>query len=299
MQHRHLGPDHRRPGQHGLRDHERPRHHGRDSSGRLDYAGLQGGADFGCFEAFDGGWDISGGVLVGAATGEFLEKASGLRTTGDFDQYFLGGYVAAAKGNWSGEMQLRYGNTDFTLNNTDLAVRDADTSVDSYALSGSVTYRQDLAPGLALLPSVGFNVTDSDSASVALTNPGGVRVGTLTVEDHTNVTGFLGATLSRTTVNEAAGSATNAFLTGTYYIDGSDARDTTVTVGAAPNTASTSLETSEIGDFAELSAGGSIVRLVGNGPGGVRQVNYSVRVDARYGDDLDGVGITGQVRYQF
>ena len=271
------------------------------SSGQLDYAGLQGGADFGCFEAFDGGWDISGGLLAGAATGEFLEKASGLRTTGDFDQYFLGGYVAAAKGNWSGEMQLRYGNTDFTLDNPNLAVRDADTSVDSYALSGSVTYRQDLAPGLALLPSVGFNVTDSDSASVALTNPGGTRVGTLTVEDHTSLTGFLGATLSRTTVNEAAGSATNAFLTGTYYIDGSDERDTTVTVGTpATGTATTSLSTSETGDFAELSAGGSIVRLLGNsGSGGVRQVNYSVRVDARYGDDLDGVGITGQVRYQF
>ena len=74
-------------------------------------------------------------------------------------------------------------------------------------------------------------------------------------------------------------------------------RDTTVRVG--PQHGQQPVETSETGDFAELSAGGSIVRLVGNGPGGVRQVNYSVRVDARYGEDLDGVGITGQVRYQF
>ena len=270
-----------------------------DSNGRLDYAGLQGGADFGCFEAFDGGWDISGGMLFGATTGEFLEKASGLRTVGTFDQYFLGGYVAAAKGNWSGEMQLRYGTTDYNLKNTDLAVLDEDTSVDSYGLSGSVTYRHQLAPGLALLPSIGFNVNETDSASIALTNGNGVRVGSLTVEDQTNLTGFVGATLSRTTVNEAAGSATNAFLTGTYYVDGSDDLDTTVRLGTGNNIATAGLKTSNIGDFAELSAGGSIVRLIGNGPGGVRQVNYSVRVDARYGEDLDGVGVTGQVRYQF
>ena len=269
-----------------------------NSNGTLKYGGFQGGADFGCFEAFDGGWDISGGLLVGASFGKFTERASGLITAGDFDQYFLGGYVAASRGNWSGEAQLRYAMTDFTFDNPGLGVRNADTSSDSITLSGSLTYRHELQPGLALLPSAGFSVTDNDSASLALTNPGGVQVGTLTVESHTNVTTFLGATLSKTTVNEATASAINAFLTGTYYFDGSGSRDSTFTT--AGGLGRTTLTTSETGNFGEISAGGSIVRLLGNsGSGGVRQVNYSVRVDARYGDDLDGVGVTGQVRYQF
>jgi hypothetical protein len=268
-----------------------------NSSGDLDYAGFQGGADFGCFEAFDGGWDISGGALVGMNFGEFTERAAGLITAGDFDQYFLGGYVAAARGNWSGEMQVRYETADFTFDNPSLDVRNADTSVDSYSISGSVTYRHELQPGLAVLPSAGFSVTESDSASLTLTNPMGTPVGTLTVGSHTNVTTFLGATLSKTTVNEAAGQATNAFLTGTYYFDGSGSRDSTFRT--FDGLATTSLSTSEVGDFGEISAGGSIVRIIGKGPGGVRQVNYSVRVDARYGDDLDGVGVTGQIRYQF
>jgi hypothetical protein len=267
------------------------------SDGQLDYAGFQGGADFGCFEAFDGGWDISGGLLVGGSYGNFDQRSVGLTTTGDFEQYFLGGYVAAARGNWSGEMQARYATTDFTFDNPGLGVHDDDSSSDSYTLSGSVTYRHDLQPGLALLPTVGFSVTDNDSTTVTLTNPGGTTVGTLKVESHTNVTTFLGATLSKTFVNEAAGSATNAFLTGTYYVDGSGSRDSRF--ASSDGLAVANLNTSETGDFGEISAGGSIVRLLGNGPGGMRQVNYSVRVDARYGDDLDGVGITGQIRLQF
>ena len=51
----------------------RPRRHRR---GRLNYGGFQGGADFGCFEAFDGGWDISGGVLAGYNQGTFKRTVS-------------------------------------------------------------------------------------------------------------------------------------------------------------------------------------------------------------------------------
>ena len=267
------------------------------SSGSLNYGGFQGGADFGCFEAFDGGWDISGGVLAGYNQGEFDERAGGLLTTGDFDQYFVGGYVAAAKGNWSGELQLRYANADFTFNNVDLDLRDESTDVDSYALSGSMTYRFDLREGLALLPTVGFAVTDNDSASLTFRDETGSDVGSLEVDGHTTKTTFLGATLSQTTIDEAAATATNAFITGTYYFDNSGNRDSTFT--SADGSATANLETSEIGDFGEISVGGSYVQVLGTAPGQARQINYGVRVDARFGDDVEGVGITGQIRLQF
>ena len=267
------------------------------SRGSLNYGGFQGGADFGCFEAFDGGWDISGGVLAGYNQGTFKERAGGLLTSGDFDQYFVGGYVAAATGNWSGELQLRYANADFTFNNVDLDLRDESADVDSYSLSGSMTYRFDLREGLALLPTVGFAVTDNDAASLTFRDEAGNNLGRLKVDSHTTKTTFLGATLSQTTINEAAATATNAFVTGTYYFDNSGSRDSTFT--SADGSATADLNTSEIGDFGEISVGGSYVQVLGTAPGQARQVNYGVRVDARFGDNVEGVGITGQVRLQF
>ena len=267
------------------------------SRGSLNYGGFQGGADFGCFEAFDGGWDVSGGVLAGYNQGTFDERAGGLLTSGDFDQYFVGGYVAAATGNWSGELQLRYANADFTFNNVDLDLRDESADVDSYSLSGSMTYRFDLREGLALLPTVGFAVTDNDAASLTFRDEAGNNLGRLKVDSHTTKTTFLGATLSQTTINEAAATATNAFVTGTYYFDNSGSRDSTFT--SADGSATADLNTSEIGDFGEISVGGSYVRVLGTAPGQARQVNYGVRVDARFGDNVEGVGITGQVRLQF
>ena len=70
-----------------------------------------------------------------------------------------------------------------------------------------MTYRFDLREGLALLPTVGFAVTDNDSASLTFrTNGRDEGRGRLTVEDsHTNLTGFLGATLSRTTGQRGGG----------------------------------------------------------------------------------------------
>ena len=267
------------------------------SRGSLNYGGFQGGADFGCFEAFDGGWDVSGGVLAGYNQGTFDERAGGLLTSGDFDQYFVGGYVAAATGNWSGELQLRYANADFTFNNVDLDLRDESADVDSYSLSGSMTYRFDLREGLALLPTVGFAVTDNDAASLTFRDEAGNNLGRLKVDSHTTKTTFLGATLSQTTINEAAATATNAFVTGTYYFDNSGSRDSTFT--SADGSATADLNTSEIGDFGEISVGGSYVQVLGTAPGQARQVNYGVRVDARFGDNVEGVGITGQVRLQF
>jgi hypothetical protein len=267
------------------------------SRGSLNYGGFQGGADFGCFEAFDGGWDISGGMLAGYNQGDFKERAAGLLTTGDFDQYFIGGYVAAAKGNWSGELQVRYANADFTFDNVDLDLRDESADVDSYSVSGSVTYRFDLREGLALLPTAGFAVTDNDSASLDFEDDFGNDVGSLKVDSYTTKTTFLGATLSQTTINEAAARATNAFVTGTYYFDNSGKRDSTFT--SADGNATSQLTTSEIGDFGEISVGGSYVQVLGTAPGQPRQINYGVRVDARFGDDVEGVGITGQIRLQF
>jgi len=268
------------------------------SSGQLDFGGVQGGIDYGCFEAFNGGWDVSAGLLIGANQGHFAEEASGLITTGEFDQYFFGGYIAASKDNWSGELQLRHANSNYTFDNPDLDIRDEDVATDSNSISGSLTYRYDLdSNGLALLPTVGFNVTRTSTGTLLFENPLGATLGRLDFEDHTSKTGFVGTTLSRTNVNAAAQSATNTFVTATYYMDGSGSRDSTFST--SDGIATETLTTSEVGDFGELSVGGNYIRVLSATPGQVRQVNYSVRADYRFGEDVSGAGITGQMRLQF
>ncbi|MBK1634205.1 hypothetical protein [Rhodovulum adriaticum] len=273
------------------------------SLGRVEYAGIQGGLDFGCFEAFDGGWDISGGLLIGMNTGNTGQQATvgtpavTTITASDFDQYFFGGYVAATSGNWSGELQLRQANTDYTFSNIALDMRDADVDSESTSLSGSMTYRIDMQNGLALLPSVGFNLTRSSTGALFFEDAGGTTLGRLDLSDHTYKTGFVGATLSNTTVNEAAMSATNAFATATYHVDFSGDRASRFT--SFDGVTSAKLTTGEVGDFAELSAGFNHVQVLSNTPGQIRQVNYGFRADYRFGGDVQGMGLTGQMRLQF
>ena len=267
------------------------------SSGSLDYSGIQGGIDFGCFEAFNGGWDVSAGLLVGFNSGDFHENAGGLTTRGDFDQHSFGAYVAASSGNWSGELQVRHGESDFTFNNPVLGLRNSDVAAESNSISGSMTYRHDLQDGMALLPSFGFDVTRSSAGSLWFENGQGAALGKLDVEDHTSQMGFLGTTLSKTMVDEAANSATNSFVTATYYVDGSGSRSSTFTTTNGVGVAS--LSTSEVGNFGEVSVGASHVRVLSNSPGSIRQVNFGVRADYRFSSDVEALGVSGQVRLQF
>lgn len=268
------------------------------SSGITEFMGLQGGVDFGCFEAFDGGWDVSGGMLFGANTGWFSQFSFGSLTRGDFDQQFIGAYVAASKGNWSGEVQLRYEDGDLVFNNPNLSLFNSEISSKGYALSGSITYRHALENNWSLLPTVGFAISRNEVSSLAFRTRNGAAAGNLQVEDHTNKTSFIGATLGKTRVDLATSSASSHFVTATYYMDHGGSRTSSFTTPGAGVVGAT-MSTGEIGNFGEVSVGTSYVKVLNSNPGSVRQVNASVRTDYRFGGEVDGTSLTGQVRLQF
>ncbi len=270
----------------------------RKTAGITEFYGLQGGIDFGCFEDFNGGWDVSGGLLLGMNTGWFSQSSTGASITrGDFDQKFLGAYVAASRGNWSGEIQVRREDGELIFNNPVMSLRNAKADFESTAVSGSVTYRYALEQGWSLLPTAGFAVSRNKVTALTFTTAGGVPLGTMQVEDKTNKTAFVGATLGKTIIDAANASASSHFITATYYSDLTGERDSVFT--SAGGIASNTLSTDEVGDFGEVSFGTSYVKVLNSNPGSIRQINASVRTDIRFGSDVQGAGLTAQVRLQF
>lgn len=52
--------------------------------------------------------------------------------------------------------------------------------------------------------------------------------------------------------------------------------------------------------YTELSVGANYVKVLNPGrAGGARQFSTSARIDGRFGSNIDSVGVTGQIRWQF
>ncbi len=256
-----------------------------NASLNLDYTGMQGGIDFGCFESFNGGWDISGGMLLGFNRGTFLVGGS---TSGEFAHGFAGLYMNAASGNFSGEMQLRQESGAFSFMDAGLGLDDT-VSTSSTTFSGSFSYRHAMADGWSLVPSAGLSISRMSSGTLSFTAP----ASTLQVADHTNRVGFAGLTVART-IAASDTAAYNVFGAATLYRDFSDARDSLFTSGVGTDT----LTTQALEDYNEISIGASYIRVL-PGTTGVRQFTANLRADYRFGGDLRSAGVTAQFRLQF
>nr|WP_283163950.1 autotransporter domain-containing protein [Roseibaca domitiana] len=263
---------------------------------RTDFAGIQGGFDFGCFEAFDGGWDIVGGVLFGHNRGSVLHNSFGLTTDADFSQSYGGVYVNAAKGNFSAELQLRHERSSFDFMNVALGLDDS-VSTNTTQLSGSTSYRFALENGMFIVPTAGFGIGRTSSGSLTFNGANGLPAGVLQPADHNSSIGFAGATMGRTMVDEASNSALTSFVTATIYNDFSSDRVATFT--ATNGGVTDTLTTESMGAFGELSVGLSYARVLSAAPSGIRQMNANIRADYRFNKDLKGASVTAQFRLQF
>jgi len=276
----------------------------------MNFAGLVGGFDFGCFDGRSAGWDLVTGAIVGYNTGTTSQDIYELgvadpqtRTTSDFTQSYAGVYIAASNDKLSADLKVRFEQTSFSMTNTDLIPGNvfAENGLDNTSLgstgvtvSGSMSYfialNKDSSVGFVPTGGFGYTTTKTDS----LTFPG--TSATAQIEDHSTLIGFLGGTLARTKLNTDGISATTTFLTGTYYNDFSDAVVTDFTDGVN----SGQITTDPLGSFIEASAGMSYVRILDKGQfGKARQLDVSGRVDARFSGDVSAVGVTLQGRLQF
>ena len=250
------------------------------------HGGIQGGVDFGCFNSFDGGWDISGGLLFGHNRGKI--RADNM--TGDFSQGFLGVYMNVAKDDFSGELQLREERTTFEFRNPGLGLDDKMSSRTT-TFSGSASYRFALDDGWAVIPTAGLSIAHTRGGVLNFT---GAAAGQLRPGSYTNRLGFVGVTLGRTVVLDDT-SALNMFSTLTTYRNFSGDRTTTFTAGGANDVLSTRM----VKNYHEVSLGLNYINVLEGVTSGIRQVNANLRADYRFGTDLKSAGITAQLRLQF
>ncbi|MDO5622825.1 MAG: hypothetical protein Q4G24_15355 [Paracoccus sp. (in: a-proteobacteria)] len=286
-----------------------------DSRINANYYGLQFGGDVACFDGRHGGWNTAFGVLGGVNTGrtsqpvytidgrisqQVTDQISSINRA-DFTQAYGGVYMTGTRGNWMVDLQYRYENTRFSMTNTaigggeGLGLRDAKFNNKAHTLSGAVSYGFAFGEdsSWALIPTAGFAWSQLSTDRISFSD--GYQ---LSFEDSNRKIGFAGATLAKTFAHPQDESALGTYLTATYYKDFADP-----TVSVFSHQSDTSFEpqrlvSDNLGAYGEISIGATWVKVLGSGAR-ARQFSASSRIDARFGDGLDSVGVTGQVRWQF
>jgi hypothetical protein len=275
-----------------------------------DFYGFVTGYDFGCFNSAAGEWDVAAGGLLGINSGSTEQKVFELGVSGsdivltntqvsttrsDFDQRYVGGYIAAARGAFTGDVQLRFENTDYVFDNESLGLYDEETSSNGTTLSASLSYSHALSDTLTLVPTAGFGITRTSTDDLVFRDNSGSEIGRIDFDDHTTKIGFVGSTLAHTTIAPSGTEAYNSFVTATYYEDFSDDMTSKYRIGND----SQDLTTDPLGGFGELSVGLSYIKILDGEVGAAKQFNASVRADARFSDDVEAFSITAQARLQF
>jgi fibronectin-binding autotransporter adhesin len=271
------------------------------------FQGVQVGADMSCFNAGGGsGWDMSVGLIAGAnkantsqpipnSTTGLVEKITQL----DLQQLYGGAYVVGVKGRFSFDAQVRYEKTDYTVNSINVSgpafpVNDTKFSTSAVTVSGAVSYAASIpnTNNLILVPTAGFSITQTQGSTIRLTNNTRIEL-----EDSSTKVGFVGATLAKPNFNQVTGAQTALFGTLTHYFNFSD--DPKANFIDATN-ASTSITSSPLANYTELSLGYSYSReLTGGGKGSLRKVAASVRANAQRAAGVKNYGLAVQVRLQF
>ena len=101
-------------------------------------------------------------------------------------------------------------------------------------------------------------------------------------------------------MQQASNSALQSFATATYYKDFADPAVSWLVNSANPDFESQRLLSDNLESYGEVSIGANYVKVLDpGGPGRPRQFSTSARIDARFGDSVDSVGVTGQLRWQF
>ena len=203
------------------------------------------------------------------------------------------------------DLQYRLEKTDFTIENKPLAgfnglgLDETDFSSDGYTVSGSLSYGIPVGEsGWAVVPTVGFAWSEMSTDSIPFGGTGEDAGYRLTFEDSTRKIGFVGATVAKTFVQPRQNAALNAFATATWY---KDFADPTISVFSKDDDARFTpqkLESDNLGAYGEISLGANWIKVIGPLWRG-RQISAGARIDARFGDQLDSVGVSGQFRWQF
>jgi hypothetical protein len=274
---------------------------------KASYSGIQGGGDWGCYNS-SGGWDMVFGAQFGLNHGNTSQNVFAIDavdpskldytaltsvTKTSFNQNYVGLYFAATKGNIRTNLQLRQEHTGYNLSDTNglFFLPGAKTAVNGTTLTGDIAMAKSLGNGLSFIPRAGIGITRMGSSTLTYLDGS-----TLTMASHTNSIGYLSASLQKTTQNAAGDSLLGTFVTATIYNDFSPKVTSTYTTGGS----TTTFKTSNLGTYGELSVGLDYLKVLDAGAiGGAKQMNASIRADARFSNNVSALGVTAQLRFQF
>lgn len=265
------------------------------------YGGIQVGGDYACFNGAVNGWDLAVGGIMGVNTGSTtqpvfaLDQTTQISTTNvDFNQLYAGAYATAVNGPIAVDLQYRLETTDFSASNSTLGLNGSEFSSDASTISGAASYFYSIPDtDFSIVPTAGFAYTQVKTGPINFEN-----LGDLDVEDFDSKVLFAGGTIARSTFGDDGVSATRQFVSATVYTD--LASDPTSIFSPADGSPDVTLSSQNLGTYGEISGGINMVRILQpNELGNVKQISASVRADARYGDQLESYGVTGQVRFQF
>lgn len=286
-----------------------------DSQISATYTGMQVGADLACADRPLQGWNIALGAIAGVNSGRTSQPVYAIdpsnssrltsvlasTTRADFTQSYAGVYVSATRGQWAADLQYRYENTDFDLRNSPvigagLGLNDSRFSSRARTFSGSVSYAFSLPQqGWQVVPTAGFAVTRSQSGLVRFDD--GYQ---LDFRDNITRVGFAGASLSHSRVRPSGDSALTTYATVTVYRDFTKSMQSVFSWQGHPEFEPQLLSSDHLDTYGELSLGANYLKVLDAGSARApRQFSASGRIDLRHGDQLNSIGISGQVRWQF
>jgi outer membrane autotransporter protein len=285
---------------------------------RETFGGVQVGADVARLNI--GGWNFhlgttagaiwsSGSIVGGSPTGGIPNPftATNPVTQTPFDSTsqspFVGGYVAATKGNFFFDALIRYDNHDLSLNSPGASVFDQKLDAHGFSASTSAGYNYNVPDSKWFIePSAGLIWSRTTVGTFNAGNAGfgpGVQgfSGTVKIDDIDSLIGRLGLRFGTTVESGnivyqpfAAVSIWHDFgtqITGNYQ----SCRDC-LFVNSSPAAATASLTSTNVGTFGQYSLGVS---------GQIPNTGWLgfLRLDYRNGDRLESWSGTGGIRYQF
>ena len=290
-----------------------------ESSISASYYGMQVGSDLACFDNRFNGWNMAFGVLAGVNQGDTNQpvyvanrnadnaaaKVLGSYNKTDFTQAYGGLYATATKGRFQADLQVRGERTDFTIENVPVAsvnglgLGKQDFSSTSTTLSGSVGYAFPVGDkGWSVVPTAGFSYTRIKTDSIRFDADAEGIEEWLDFEDSERTIGFIGGTVAKTFIQSESNSALYAFATGTVYHDFADPTVSIYRREGDDAILPQRMESDNLGTYGEISLGANYIKVLDEGGRG-RQFSTSARIDTRFGEGLDSVGVSGQVRWQF
>ena len=263
-----------------------------------DFGGFQAGHDIALLNSGNSGMNWHFGALAGYVETDFGDKTPGGTLSGKFEVPFAGLYSTFSKGNFFADAQGRLDYFQGGLTDPANGIQNRRLDARGYSLTGNMGYRFDLGSNWNVEPSVGGVISRTwvDPLDIAGTilppGAGGTSMpGTVQMQA---VESELGRVSVKVGTSAALGNGIVAYPFASASVFHEFAGNVTASVAPGPGSVFAidgNLTVGRIGTYALFSAG-SAFQVADTG-----WLSFA-RVDYRTGDNIQGISVSGGLRYQ-